>query len=117
MLSPNKWPCKNARPPCVFMNSSTAASFCASLPKILAMMHSSSPRNPWSSSHEHQSTRASQPTISAAIRPIRRWTSSRDTIAAPYVRRNWAQGSMFASITRIDPAAVAHSATRPRFKP
>ena len=37
-------PVQEARPPCVFMNSSIAASFCASLPKILAMMHSISPR-------------------------------------------------------------------------
>ena len=50
------------------MNSSMAASFCASLPKILAMMHSISPRKPWSSSHEHQATMASQPVISAASR-------------------------------------------------
>ena len=38
-------------------------------------------------------------------------------IAAPYVRRKWAQGIMLAIISRIVPAALAQSATRPRLRP
>ncbi len=52
-----------------------------------------------------------------ASSPSRRCTSSRVAIVAPYVRRNWAQGIMLAIISRIVPAALAHSATRPRFRP
>ena len=53
------------------MNSSMAASFIASLPKILAMMHSISPRKPWSINHEPHATSASEPAINAAARDAR----------------------------------------------